>query len=204
MFIQDNFNTLLAGGFILLCLLPLIIALVAGFFLLRAGRKAYGEIASPDSAQLERRLADLRAANPHASAEQLINREISRQAFRAGAVGAITGLGGLITLPVALPIDIYASLRIQSALVSFIARAYGHTQVSQIESQVRTYLIMSGSAKLSDTAVAVIMKFLLRVIGKSFSKLIPFIGAVVSFAVNYAIVQAVGRAAVKWYSRRVT
>jgi uncharacterized protein (DUF697 family) len=198
----DN-NTLLVL-LALVCLLPIIIALILGFFLVRFGRRQFDQFFSADISGLQARYDQLKAQNPNATREQLVNRIIQRQAFRCGVVGAITGLGGLITLPIALPIDVLLSLRIQATMVDFIAHVYGHDRVSDMEARVRTQLVMSGSGRATEATTQMILRFALRLVGKSLSKLIPFISAGISFAVNYAIVRAMGEVAERWYSGRST
>jgi hypothetical protein len=186
-------------GFLALCVLPLIIVLALVALAFVFGRRFFRTFFNPDITELSRYYEQQRARNPRATTEQLLNQVIRRQAFRCGVVGAITGLGGLITLPIALPVDIILSLRMQAAMVEFIAHLYGHGRVSETESRIRTYLVMSGGRRVSQAAFEAVMKFLLRVIGKSFSKLIPVIGAAVSFAVDYAVAQGVGRLALRHY-----
>ncbi|HEX2906594.1 MAG TPA: hypothetical protein VHO69_07035 [Phototrophicaceae bacterium] len=198
----NTLNNVLLVGFALLCVLPLIVFAGLGVLLLIFGRRAWQTFFSADVAQLHRRYERLRAANPRATTDQLVQQMIRRQAFRAGMVGAITGLGGFFTLPIALPIDVLLSLRLQSALVDFIAQLYGQGQVSETEQRLRSYLVMSGGRKVSEAASEAAMKFLLRLVGKSFAKLIPFIGAAISFAVNYGTAQAIGQLAARRYSTR--
>src|SRR5258708_40237437 len=75
---------------------------------------------APDVDDMKRRYDRLRADNSGLSDEALIRKIIHQQALKCGLVGAITGLGGFITLPIALPIDILLSMRIQAAMVQFI------------------------------------------------------------------------------------
>lgn len=198
---NTTLNNLLVAGLALLCVLPLVITLAAAAFIFWIGRRTYNELAAPDVNRLEGRFRALQASRPDAPRDQLIQQITNEQAVRGGLIGAITGVGGFITLPIALPIDIVLSLRQQAALVDFIARAYGHTQSGGLEAQARTSLILYGGGKLTETATNLTLKLLLRVIGKSFAKLIPVLGAAVSFAVNYAMMQAVGRMAAGWYGR---
>lgn len=51
----------------------------------------------------------LRSQNPGISDEALAQKIVSRKSAKNGLVGAATGLGGLITLPVAVPVDLSAS-----------------------------------------------------------------------------------------------
>lgn len=186
----------------LVCVLPLVIAAIAGFFLLRVGRRRFDQYFSADISGLQARFDQLRAQNPRATTDQLVDTIIRRQAFRCGVVGAVTGLGGLVTLPIALPIDVLLSLRIQATMVDFIAHAYGHNRVSDVEGRIRTHLIMSGSSQATEATSRVVLRFALRLVGKSLSKLIPLISAGISFAVNYAFAIAIGRVAARWYSGR--
>lgn len=198
--IQD-FPQILLGAFILLCALPFIIVLVVAFFAFRYGRKPLDDLLNPDTERLHKQLAEMRAAQPNAPTEQLIGRIIQRQALRSGLIGAITGLGGFFTLPIALPIDVLLSLRLQAALVNFIAHTYGHTN-DDVEAQLRNQLIMAGGSRVTQSATGAVTGFLVRVIGKSFSKLVPFLGAALSFGVNYAFTQGVGRVTQRVYASR--
>src|SRR5258708_5553569 len=143
---------------------------------------------APDVGDMKRRYDRLRADNARLSDEALIRKIIHQQALKCGLVGAITGLGGFITLPIALPIDILLSMRIQAAMVQFIELIYSHqTAPDSSEHKLQTYLVMSGSVEISETTTNVIMKFILRLLGESLSIFIPAIGALVGFRVNYAI-----------------
>lgn len=197
----EDIPQILLGAAILLCVLPLVIVLVVTFLAFRYGRKPLDDLLNPDTERLHKRFAELRAAQPNATTEQLIGRIIQGQAFRSGIVGAITGLGGFITLPIALPIDVLLSLRLQAGLVNFIAHTYGHTN-DDMEAQLRNQLIMAGGSRLTQSATSAATGFLVRVIGKSFSKLVPFVGAALSFAVNYAFTQGVGRVTQRVYAAR--
>lgn len=154
---------------------------------------------SPDINSMQRSLDDLRRSNPQATTESLVGKIIWRQALKCGIVGAITGLGGFVTLPVALPIDIVVSLKLQATMVQFIAMLYGQGQPDSAELKLQTYMVMTGGVKVTETTFDVIMKFALRVLGDSLAKLIPFVGFIVGFAVNYFIAQATGNLAARWY-----
>jgi hypothetical protein len=198
---MDDLGQYLLIGFAVLCLLPLVIFGVLAIIVYRAGEKRVDSWLGPDVAQLEQQYADLRARHPNARIEDLLPHIIHGQAVKCGIIGAVTGIGGLITLPIALPIDIVLSFRIQAALINFIAQAYGSTVAPEGRgASVRSYLIMTGSSRVTQTTTGFFTRMALRIIGKSFSKLIPVVGALIGFAVNYAIVQVMGRAAVRWYA----
>lgn len=200
---DNNLGNLLLIAFGLLCVLPVVLVLVAGVVLYRMGRQRLEGFIEPDLDKMQAHYETLRAQNPAANRETLVNRIIHQQALKCGIIGAVTGIGGFYTLPIALPIDLVLSLRIQAALVSFIAHAYGAGDNAR-EANLRNYIIMTGSSEATQTTTRVFTRFLLRVIGKSFSKLIPFLSALISFGVNYALVQVMARVAVRWYSRAET
>lgn len=197
----DNLGNILLIAFLLLCALPVMIVAVVGFLLYRMTQSRLDTFLSPDISKLLSEFQKQRSVHPETSTEELVGKIIHKQALKAGIVGAITGLGGFFTLPIALPIDIIASLRLQAALVEFIASVFGHGGNNERESKIRTLLIMSASGQITERTTEVAIKFLLRVIGKSLSKVVPFLGAAISFGVNYAIVRGVGWGAVRWYGR---
>jgi hypothetical protein len=177
----------------------IVVAVVAVYLVIRQLRR----FTSPDIAQMRQKLEELRIANPGASRESLIRKIIQQQAMKCGVVGAITGLGGFITLPVALPVDILVSMRIQATMVQFIALMYeGEASASADNLKLQTYLVMSGGVEVTETTFNVVMRFVLRIIGESLSILVPVIGLVVGFAVNYVIAQATGNIAMRWYATR--
>ena len=55
------------------------------------------------------------------------------------ATGVVTGLGGVLTLPVAIPGSLAASLAIQAPMVAAIAEIYGHDSK---DDQVRTAILL--------------------------------------------------------------
>jgi uncharacterized membrane protein YbaN (DUF454 family) len=186
----------------LLCVLPLVIFLVLAVIVYRAGQQRLDHWFSPNTEKLEQQLDRLRRRHPQATTEQLVNRLIHRQAVLSGIVGAITGLGGFWTLPIGLPVDLALSFQIQATLVNFIAYLYREQHPEGMDGRVRTYLIMTGSSRVTQTSTRFLMRLAVRVAGKSFAKFIPFAGALISFVVNYLIVQLMGRSAARWYASR--
>ncbi|MBZ0300112.1 MAG: EcsC family protein [Anaerolineae bacterium] len=197
---DQNLSQTLLIAFGLLCVLPLITLAVLAVIVIRMGQQRLDSWLSPDVARLEQQYEALRARSPEAASEQLITRIVQQQAFKCGIVGAVTGIGGLITLPLALPVDLVLSFRIQAALVNFIAHRYGDDSFEGVGATVRNTLIMTGSSRVTQTSTRFLMRLAVRLIEKSFSKLIPVAGAIIGFGVNYAIVQAMGRAALRWYA----
>lgn len=181
-------------------IVPTLILVIVGAFALKRGYEKLAEMVMPDTEQMRRQYEALKAANPTLDQRALVNKVIGQQAFKSGVLGAITGLGGFITLPIALPVDIYASLRIQAAMVEIIGYAYGK-QPGDIEKRITTYLITAGSERAATASVQFAVGVATRFLGKTLSKLIPVIGALTSFGVNYLMTQAIGRAAVERFTR---
>lgn len=184
----------------LLCyVVPAIIIVIVGALLLRRGNQYLQESIAPDMEKIQAEFDRLRTQKPNVATDALVRGIIHRQALRSGVVGAVTGIGGFVTLPIALPIDLYASAQLQANMVSFIALAYGHKTVSPVEQRVLAYLITTGSAHVTQTTIAYVLRTVVRLLGKTLSKLVPVIGAVISFIINYVLTQAVGRIAVERY-----
>ncbi|MBZ0296105.1 MAG: EcsC family protein [Anaerolineae bacterium] len=199
--IDANPMTILLAGFGLLCVLPLLVFGVLGFIIYRAGVKQIHEFVNPDVQKLHARFEGLQASEPNASRERLLQQMINREALKCAVIGALTGVGGFYTLPIALPVDIILSLRIQAALVNFIAESYDVPE-GEREATIRTSLVMAGSGRVTESTTRVVTRFLVRVAGESFSKVVPILGAVISFVVNYTIVQFLGQATLRWYAER--
>src|SRR5688572_5084646 len=112
--------------FLLGCVLPIVVMAVLGVLAYIFGRRWVEEFVEPDVEQLHTKLVNLRAKSPNISQQQLVRNVIHEQAVKCGVIGAITGLGGFITMPIGLPIDIMLSARYQASMVSFIAQVYGY------------------------------------------------------------------------------
>lgn len=70
------------------------------------------------------------------STDQAISKLITAQITKATVTGAVTGLGGLLTLPVALPADLAGCLAIQLRMIGAIAVLRGY---DPSDDQVRTF-----------------------------------------------------------------
>jgi hypothetical protein len=189
-----NLLIVLACGIIGLMVFLLVIAFFAMRWLQR--------YIMPDVGEMKRQLEDLRAANPTLSNEALISKIIRQQSIKCGIVGAITGLGGFFTLPVALPIDILMSMRIQSAMVQFISLVYNPNAISADELKLQTTLVMTGGLEITETTTNLIMRGVVRLLGESLAIVLPAIGSIVGFLVNFGLAQATGNIAMRWYASK--
>lgn len=174
----------------------------------------------------------LRQQNPGISNDALAKKILNRKAFKSGLVGAATGVGGILTLPVSVPADLVASWRIQATMAVAIACVYGH-DVNTTDFKTDVYLIMAGNtakealkrfgieASKSVTKKAVqkyitreVMKKIWKVLGRkmitkagqksltSFAKMVPLVGAPIGFFFDWISTKAVGKFAIKYYSGR--
>ena len=172
----------------------------------------------------------LREQNPKISDKDLARKIVNRKSFKNGLVGAATGVGGLITLPVTVPVDIVATWKIQITLAFAIANVFGHTK-DTTDLRTDVYIILAGSASqeaLKKVGIQVGREITKRAIQKnlnkeimmkiwkiipqkiitksgqksltSFSKMIPLIGAPIGFGFDYFGTRALGSFAIKYYS----
>jgi len=172
----------------------------------------------------------LRSQNPGISADDLAKKIVRRKSIKNGLVGAVTGLGGIITLPVAVPADVVASWKIQIFIALTVAHVYGHdAKTADIKTDI--YLILAGdSAKealkrvgievskgvtkkaISKYVTREVMKKIWKVVPQkiitkageksltSFMKMVPLVGAPVGFAFDWVAAKVVGKTAIKYYS----
>ena len=78
-----------------------------------------------EATHVEEYVNHLRELNEGIDRDSLSKKIISRRSWKAGGIGAVCGLGGLITLPVTMPSDMYLTFRIQARMVLAIAYIYG-------------------------------------------------------------------------------
>ena len=97
-----------------------------------------------DRSNIENYVNKIRELNPGISNDDLAKKIIERKSLKSGLVGAITGLGGLVTLPFAIPANIVASWRIQASMAFSIAYVYGHSKNDMNELITDFYIIMAG------------------------------------------------------------
>jgi hypothetical protein len=196
---NSSLSNLLLGilmiGFVIILFLTVFIIVIALYAF-----RWFQRLTTPDVMELQQRFARMQAANPQAPVEVLVQQIIREQALRSGIVGAITGIGGFVTLPIALPIDLILSMRLQAAMIRFIATLYGHGNPDSQEAKLQTYLVMSGGTEVSGVSFRLIMRIVVRMLGESFAHLVPIFGAVVGFGINYIIAQTTGKIAMRWYS----
>lgn len=205
---MDNNNSWLVAG-ALCCVLPTLILIVASAWVIRNGQR----YVTPDTTDLHQQFERMKAQNPQASPEALVNKIIHRQAIRSGFIGAITSVGGLPFLPFGMTIDLYATARIQNATLHFIAWALnpqGANANTPILSLGQTLKLGEGgqideyvSNQTQALGLGLSRRLIEMITEKAFAKLIPGFGLVIGFVVNYAITRGISQLAVRWYLGRL-
>jgi hypothetical protein len=76
----------------------------------------------------------------YANLEERVDACIRWEAAKNFGTGFVTGLGGLITLPVTIPASMYAAWFVQARLAGAVANLYGY---STQEERVRTFILLS-------------------------------------------------------------
>jgi hypothetical protein len=191
------------------CVVPVVLLIIVSLMVIRTGQRWV----TPDLDELRGRFEKLRTQNPNLTTDQLVQKIIQQQAMRAGVVGAISSVGGLFLLPFGLIIDLYTSARIQSTMLHFIAWAYS------LQAPNRTVNIIGLNEALVLKAEERAQQFVLErsgvmtqrlyrqviqiIVEKTFAKLIPGIGLLIGFLVNYSIARGIGTVAAQWYSGRL-
>lgn len=194
------------GVFITLLLTAVVVLVLAST---RRARTAFERWLRPDPAGLHVQLAQLRQSYPSLNDPALVQRIITRQSLKAGLVGALTGLGGVVTLPIAIPVDFALSTQIQASLVHFVASIYAPNQ-SPDKLRVQTYLILAGNRftqqamDASNRAVQaaltrLLTRLLAETVAESLLKVVPLVGSLVGFVFGYATARATGELAARWY-----
>jgi hypothetical protein len=205
---------------LLICVVPTVIIGIGVYWVFRSGKNLYAW-ALPDDERLINAFVEMREKEPDKETHHLINRVLHQQAIRSGLIGAITSVGGVFTLPIALPIDLVTTARIQSTTLHFIAWAYEMEKSGQVPKvlnlneilgmkgggflnvkvdEMTQQLVIAQSERFSRMATR---RALLMVGEKAFAKLIPGIGFLIGFGVNYVTARSMGHLASEWYSGNI-
>ncbi|WP_100372914.1 EcsC family protein [Bacillus sp. FJAT-45037] len=164
----------------------------------------------------------------HSTSEKAVDSLIRMQNTKAGTSGFLTGLGGIITLPVAVPANIASVIFVQMRMVAAIACIGGYDlKDDQVKTLVYVSLAGNGAkdilkhtginigTKMGVSAVkkipsAIIIKInqkvgfrLITKFGEkgaiNLIKVVPVLGGVVGASVDVASTMAVGKAAKKLF-----
>ena len=194
-------------------------------YVLEKGLKGIPPLSSSENLAIEY-LIDQGFENNDERVDSLINWETTKN-FTSGF---ITGLGGIVTLPISIPSALGASWLIQARMAGAIARIYGHKLQSD---RIRTMILLSlaGDAakeavksagirlgqKLTERAISQIPGRALVEINRhigfrlltkagergivNFSKAVPLVGGIVGGSFDAVVCRAVGRTAKTLFRR---
>jgi hypothetical protein len=119
----------------------------------------------------------------HGSPEAAIDALIAWQTGAAGAAGFVTGLGGAVTLPVALPAHFVSTLYIQVRLVTAIAHLRGY-DIQSDETRLGAFACLAGSAaadRLKTVGVNAGTQFTQQMIARLPAEAVKNLGGVAGF-----------------------
>ncbi len=183
-----------------------------------------------ESIYVEEYVEYLKSLNPNIDKLKLAKKIIARRSLKAGGLGTIMNIGGVLTLPITLPTDLYLTFRIQTRMVLSIAYIYGWN-IKEKEISTDVLLVMGGSGAIDavrsagikigkEYAKKAVNKFINREIMKkinkvisrkiitkageksltSFTKLIPVVAAPIGGGFNYFGTKTIGKTALMFYS----
>ncbi len=151
------------------------------------------------------------------------------QNAKAGTSGFITGLGGVLTLPVAIPANILSVMYIQIRMIAAVAHIYGH-DIKSDKVKTLVFLCLTGQAAmdiLKDTGIQIGNKIALKLLKElpaktlteinkkvgfklltkfgnkgviNISKTIPLVGGIVGGTFDALSTNAIGNASKKVFS----
>jgi hypothetical protein len=191
-----------------------------------AMERALRQVLNVNKDSVREYVAQLRAAHPDADSDELAAGVVSRRALKAGGIGAITGLGGMVTLPVAIPANLVGTWRVQTTMLAVIAEIY------DAEFEVDDFFLVLGGSAVTEAmkqfgvlagkdvtkrmvekhVTRETMKAINRVVSRqiitkagtksatSFMKLVPLVGAPVGFAFDWTATRAFGKAGIRYYA----
>ena len=172
----------------------------------------------------------VRRLNPEMTPLELAQRIVRRRSLKAGGLGVIFNLGGIITMPVTLPANLYYTFRIQARMVLAIAHIYGWN-VEDDDVITDMLLVMGGASGMQavksagieigkEFAKKAVNKYITRDVMKAinkvlsrkiitkagekslvtFGELVPLVAGPIGGAIDYFGTRGVGKAAIIFYS----
>jgi len=194
-------------------------------YLVEKGLGGFGPLSSAENLAQEY-LIDRGYVDNDERVEALINWETTKNF----TTGFLTGLGGAVTLPIAIPSALGASWLIQARMAGAIARIYGHDLKSD---RVRTMILLSLAGDVAKEAmksigiplsrgltqkainqvpgrllVEINKRIGMRLVTKAgerglvnLSKAVPVVGGVVGGTMDVLVCRVVGRTAKKLFRR---
>lgn len=190
-------------------------------FLLHRGIGGFGPFKSAEDSARE--------ALKGRTSEEAVKALIRSHCLAAGGQGFVTGLGGLIAMPVTLPANIGAAYLVQAHLAASIARVYGWDEHSE---EVRTAILLclaghAGTEMLKRVGIPVGKRYAATLLGRlpgaasrginrrigmallakqgarrapvTLGRAVPLVGGIVGGGVDLAATRAVGHFADRFF-----
>ena len=179
-------------------ILFVVATLAVGVYLLVRAKKLIDKTLRPDLPKLIQAAEKLEQRGYDKA--EITRKLIHREANRAGVVGLLTGVGGLPTLPITVPVDLLATLRIQANMVRLIGLLHGADSTSKEISDMGLWVVTAGSQQATAVSGTVLRQFLVKGLSKSALKIVPLLGGVIGYALNWSSTQAMGRMAIRYYT----
>jgi hypothetical protein len=172
--------------------------------------KTLRTVSDTDATAASKRVDELRARQPTATTEQLVEQLIKQKAMQAGMVGAATsaaalipGFGTVASFTIGVATDVGVTLRLQSELVLEIAAAHGHAP-SHRENRnallIVTGVNMGAERMVNQASRKLAEKAAERMAGRFIVKAIPFFGIAISAGANILTTYAIGKRANAYFA----
>lgn len=146
--------------------------------------------------------------------DQQVNSLIKWQTAKAGTSGFVTGLGGVVTMPITVPANIASVIYIQIRMITAIAYMGGHdVHNDKVKSLVYICMVGNGAKELlKDLSVKAGEKLVSKIVEKvstnlatktggksiaSASKVLPVVGGVIGGSFDAVTTRTVGMVAKK-------
>lgn len=153
--------------------------------------------------------------------EDKVDSLINWQVAKCSATGFLTGLGGIITLPITIPTDIGVTWYVQARMAAAVAYMGGY-EIHNDKVKTMVYISLAGNAAnevLKNVGVKIAMDFAekklssgilkqiqaavaTKILSKGatqFTKIIPIIGGIVGAGFDGVTTKAIGTAAKKFF-----
>lgn len=189
--------------FVCLCSVAFLSLVLVALIVSRKLKSQVGQLFSDDIEHLEKRERIYRIDYPDENDDEILSRVVRREALIAGVIGFVTGIGGLLTLPIALPIDILSTIRIQYRLVEFLLSKNIENRRGVGTDRLKVLAIVFGSSRLSSAGGKVVIATVTKYAPQVVLKGIPIIGGVVGFLIDYMSTKTVARLAMREFSTHV-
>ena len=157
----------------------------------------------------------------YGNAEAAIPALVRAEVRKAAGVGFATGLGGVITLPVALPANIVGAALIEARMVAAIAELRGwDADDPKVQRYVQACLVgqrgvdalKQAGVKLTTRVVEpIVVRMAMRraitqtgvhALGKAPARMVPVVGGVVGGAVDAAVAKSIAKLAMREFPPR--